>query len=151
MTPKALPPTGKSTRRDTHHNRRPMRCTNANLPKSVIAIYSGNRCFGDSNGGYSDARLGWQSAPHRIYEPSSKAYWEVVFGLWERARGDCILLDTMKTIYRGLSRRCHSDERSPAIDPLDGATSFVLDAVKLALDWIISVPPAENGIPTRQS
>ena len=75
----------------------------------------------------------------------------MVFGLQERAHNHHILLYTVVALLRRLPRRCHSDDRSLATDPPNGAKSFVPDAIMLALAWIIPIHPIKNGIPTRES
>ena len=128
-----------------------MRCADADLPGSKTTIHGGNRCFGDSSGGCVDAGPGWRSSPHRIYEPSSKAYRAAVLGLWERARGHCILLYSLAALSGGLPRRCHGDYRSSTVDPPNGAAGFVPVAVTVASAWVVPVYPAKDAISVGQS
>ena len=57
----------------------------------------------------------------------------------------------MVTLLGGLSRRFHGDYRSSAVDPPNGAASFVPVTITVASAWVISVYPAEDGLLTGQS
>lgn len=128
-----------------------MWCANASIPRFVIAVHSGNRCFKDSSGGCTDVGPRWRSSPHWVYKSIFKAYRVVIFGLWERSQSHHILLHTVPTSSRGLPRRGYSDDKSPTIGPPHGAASFVPVAFTLPLAWIISIHLARNDIPTGQS
>ena len=127
-----------------------MQCATPYPPKSKVAIHGGDTCISGRSRRSIDARLKRWPTSNGLHEMSVEAYRAKILSLWEGASISCILLHSVVTFLRGLSKRGHGGDRLSIPDAPDETIDLVPNIVEMCTSWVVAVHQHQVSVPTGQ-